>query len=149
MKRLLAEHRDLGRCAGIGVVVPGMVDRDGETVVHAPALGWRDVPLRRPLASATSLPVQIENSGKACALSLMWSARGDANPPPYSPGRSAISRTASRYQPLVTHRFTNPGPATSARSTSALSVAAPAISSASSRGVRPRVGASRSATFVA
>ena len=25
--------------------------------------------------------MQIENSGKACALSLMWSARGDANPP--------------------------------------------------------------------
>ena len=81
VKRLLAEHKDLGDCAGIGVVVPGMVDRDGENVLHAPALGWRDLPLRRPLAAATGLPVVIENSGKACALSLMWSARGDANPP--------------------------------------------------------------------
>ena len=81
VKRLLSEHRDLGLCAGIGVVVPGMIDRDGENVVHAPALGWRDTPLKRPLAAATGLPVQIENSGKACALSLMWSARGDANPP--------------------------------------------------------------------
>jgi predicted NBD/HSP70 family sugar kinase len=81
VRRLLAEHKDLGRCAGIGVVVPGMIDRDGENVMHAPALGWRDTPLRRPLAAATGLPVLIENSGKACALSLMWSARGDQNPP--------------------------------------------------------------------
>jgi N-acetylglucosamine repressor len=81
IKRVLSEHSDVGRCAGIGVVVPGMVDKEGEIVLHAPALGWRDQPLRRPLAAATGLPVQIENSGKACALSLMWSARGDAHPP--------------------------------------------------------------------
>jgi N-acetylglucosamine repressor len=81
IKRVLAEHHDVGRCAGIGVVVPGMVDREGERVLHAPALGWRDEPLRGPLSAATGLPVQIENSGKACALAIMWSARGDAHPP--------------------------------------------------------------------
>ena len=81
IKRVLADHSDVGRCAGVGVVVPGMVDKEGEHVLHAPALGWRDEPLRGPLAAATGLPVQIENSGKACALSLMWSARGDSHPP--------------------------------------------------------------------
>ena len=32
-------------------------------VLHAPTLGWRNVDLREPLAAATGLPVQIENSG--------------------------------------------------------------------------------------
>src|SRR5918994_411441 len=65
----------------IGVVVPGMVDRSGTRVLFAPRLGWRDVPLQEPLAAATGLPVVIENSGKACALALAWSARGDPGPP--------------------------------------------------------------------
>jgi hypothetical protein len=33
-----------------------------------PTLGWRNVDLREGLAAATGLPVQIENSGRACAL---------------------------------------------------------------------------------
>lgn len=71
-------HRD---CQGVGVVVPGMVDRSGQVVVFAPRLGWRDVPLRDPLAAATGLPVRIENSGKAGALAQMWLSRGHEQPP--------------------------------------------------------------------
>ena len=41
-------------------------------VLHAPTLGWRNVDLRDPLAAATGLPVQIENSGRACALAQLW-----------------------------------------------------------------------------
>lgn len=78
---LLADHRGVGRCQGIGVVVPGMVDRSGNRVMYAPRLGWHDVPLREPLAAATGLPVQIENSGKACALAQLWAPRGDDVPP--------------------------------------------------------------------
>lgn len=77
----LARHPELGRCDGVGVVVPGMVDRTGTRVLFAPRLGWRDVPLQEPLAAATSLPVFIENSGKACALAQAWSARGDLTAP--------------------------------------------------------------------
>ena len=47
-------------------------------VLHAPTLGWRDVHLREALSAATGLPVQIENSGRACALAQMWSLRADA-----------------------------------------------------------------------
>ncbi len=47
-------------------------------MLHAPTLGWRNVNLREPLAAATGLPVQIENSGRACALAQMWALRGDA-----------------------------------------------------------------------
>ena len=41
----------------------------------APNLGWRDVNLREPLAAALGVPVQIENSGKACALAQLWATR--------------------------------------------------------------------------
>src|SRR5262245_24645514 len=78
IKRLLAEHPEVDSCAGVGVVVPGMVEHSSMRVLHAPTLGWRDVNLRDPLAAATGLPVQIENSGRACALAQVWAMRGDA-----------------------------------------------------------------------
>jgi predicted NBD/HSP70 family sugar kinase len=74
---LVAEHPDVEGCDGIGVVVPGMVDRSSMTVLHAPMLGWRNVALGEPLAAATGLPVQIENSGRACALAQAWAMRDD------------------------------------------------------------------------
>jgi predicted NBD/HSP70 family sugar kinase len=79
-RRLLAEHPQHGRCIGVGVALPGMLDRSGSVVVRAPALGWRDVRLREPLAAALSLPVEMENAAKAYALALIWSARADASP---------------------------------------------------------------------
>lgn len=75
---LLAEHPEVDGCEGIGVVVPGMVEHSTMKVLHAPTLGWRNVNLREPLAAATGLPVQIENSGRACALAQMWALRGGA-----------------------------------------------------------------------
>jgi N-acetylglucosamine repressor len=81
IKGLLAEHRDLGSCQGVGVVVPGMVESNTGRVLLAPNLGWRNLPLRHPLAAALGMPVQIENSGKACALAQLWTgdAKGAAN----------------------------------------------------------------------
>jgi N-acetylglucosamine repressor len=66
-----------GQCEGIGVVVPGMVDRDTGRVINAPQLGWRDVDIRSPLAKATGLPVFVESAGRACALAQMWLGRED------------------------------------------------------------------------
>ena len=78
VKRTVADHRDLGECQGIGVVVPGMVGPGGERVLFAPRLGWRNVALRELLASATRLPVTVENSGRACALAQLWATRANA-----------------------------------------------------------------------
>jgi predicted NBD/HSP70 family sugar kinase len=77
IRETLAMHPELGRCEGIGVVVPGMVDRTNGRVLFAPRLGWRDVALQEPIAAATALPVVIENSGRACALAQAWTARRD------------------------------------------------------------------------
>jgi predicted NBD/HSP70 family sugar kinase len=75
---MLAEHGGPEGCDGIGVVVPGMVEHSTMRVLHAPTLGWRNVDLREPLAAATGLPVQIENSGRACALAQLWAMHGSA-----------------------------------------------------------------------
>jgi predicted NBD/HSP70 family sugar kinase len=77
IKQMLAADKDIGACAGVGVVVPGMVDPALGRVLHAPTLGWRDVSLRDPLAAAIGIPVHIENSGKACALAQLWTTRSD------------------------------------------------------------------------
>jgi predicted NBD/HSP70 family sugar kinase len=78
IRAILAEHGGLDGCEGLGVVVPGMVEHSTMRVLHAPTLGWRNVDLREPLAAATGLPVQIENSGRACALAQLWAMHGGA-----------------------------------------------------------------------
>jgi predicted NBD/HSP70 family sugar kinase len=77
IKQLLTDYKEIGSCAGVGVVVPGMVDLAAGRVLHAPTLAWRDVNLRDPLAAAIGFPVHIENSGKACALAQLWATRSD------------------------------------------------------------------------
>lgn len=76
IRALLADHSDVNVCEGVGVVVPGMVEPNTMRVVYAPTLGWRNVDLREPLAAAIGLPVQIENSGRACALAQLWAMHG-------------------------------------------------------------------------
>src|SRR6187431_836566 len=77
VKALLADHPEVDACEGIGVVVPGMVEHSTMRVLHAPTLGWRNVHLRDALAAATGFTVQIENSGRACALAQAWAMRDD------------------------------------------------------------------------
>jgi predicted NBD/HSP70 family sugar kinase len=52
---------------GIGAGVPGLVDQSG-SVLFAPNLNWRDVPLRDALARAFGLPVAIDNEANVGAL---------------------------------------------------------------------------------
>jgi N-acetylglucosamine repressor len=65
-------------CEGIGIVIPGMVNRKTGVVINAPTLGWRDVDLLAPLqAEFADVEIHLENSGKACALSQIWMKRSD------------------------------------------------------------------------
>jgi N-acetylglucosamine repressor len=77
---LLQEHGDAAGCDGIGVAVPGMIEYPTMRVLHAPQLGWRNVDLREALAAAVGLPVQIENSGRACALAQLWAMQSSGSP---------------------------------------------------------------------
>src|SRR5436309_10154084 len=78
IKKILKRRGVNVACEGIGLVVPGMVDQRTGRILNAPTLGWRDVDIVKSLAAATGLPIEIENSGNACALSQLWAGRGDA-----------------------------------------------------------------------
>jgi predicted NBD/HSP70 family sugar kinase len=52
---------------GIGVGSPGVVDLGG-TVISAPNLGFRDLPLQQLLTDATGLPVLVANDANAAVL---------------------------------------------------------------------------------
>src|SRR4029453_827800 len=80
IKQVLADHGQIDACTGIGVAVPGMVERPSMRVLHAPTLGWRDVDLRDMLAKATGIAVEIENSGRVCALAQLWQMHGGESP---------------------------------------------------------------------
>lgn len=78
VKRLINDHGANGRCEGIGLIIPGMVDQRSGRILNSPQLAWRNVDVRDSLAEATGLPVYIENAPIACALSHAWlGRRGD------------------------------------------------------------------------
>ena len=58
---------------GLAVTIPGLLNHDG-TVLRAPILGWKQVPLRALLASA--LPqfdsIRVENDGNASAFAEIY-----------------------------------------------------------------------------
>jgi predicted NBD/HSP70 family sugar kinase len=58
-------------CEGMGVSLPGRVDRDGR-LVFAPNLRWGPVNLRAMIEEAIELPVAVENAANACALAELW-----------------------------------------------------------------------------
>lgn len=76
IRRLIEAHAAEGVCQGIGLVVPGMVDRATGKLVNAPTLGWRDVDLRGALEEAVGLPVHVERDAVACAFAQMWMGQG-------------------------------------------------------------------------
>ena len=74
VSRLLRHHSPNASegCQGIGIVLPGMVDRKTGHLIYAPRLGWRDVDLRSAVAARLGLKVFIESAPIACALARLW-----------------------------------------------------------------------------
>src|SRR5512146_2256254 len=66
----------LSECQGIGIVVPGMVDRRTGRVLYAPRLGWRNAHVTDVIVDQTTLPVYVESAPIACALARLWSLTG-------------------------------------------------------------------------
>jgi predicted NBD/HSP70 family sugar kinase len=58
--------------SGVGVSIPGLLDREGGGVISSPNLKWRNVMVRDLLENEIKLPVQIENDANAAALSELW-----------------------------------------------------------------------------
>jgi predicted NBD/HSP70 family sugar kinase len=60
---------------GIGISLPGRVDRETHRLTFAPNLAWHDVDVKTPLEKATGLPVELENAANACALAELYFER--------------------------------------------------------------------------
>ncbi|MFK0020403.1 ROK family protein [Streptomyces sp. NPDC090798] len=70
------------RVLGVGVSVPGQVDRDTGISEYAPNWDWHDVPLLDLLAEHIAYPLYLDNPLRACAVAELWfgaaRGRGDA-----------------------------------------------------------------------
>ena len=64
------------RLSAAGVCVPGLVDVEAGTCVHAPNLGWRDVPVVGLLGVALGVPVYVHNTVHAAAAAEFLEGAG-------------------------------------------------------------------------
>ncbi|MFE2067947.1 ROK family transcriptional regulator [Streptomyces sp. NPDC059467] len=66
------------RVLGVGVSVPGQVDRDTGIAEYAPNWDWHDVPLLALLSEHIAYPLHLDNPLRACAVAEQWfgAARG-------------------------------------------------------------------------
>lgn len=60
------------RIIGMGVCCPGVIDPEEGEIIRAVNLGWKDVPLRKMLASHFPWPVFVDNSLDTGALGEKW-----------------------------------------------------------------------------
>ncbi|MEU6281936.1 ROK family protein [Streptomyces sp. NPDC047028] len=69
---------DASRVLGVGVSVPGQVDRDRGVVEYAANWDWHDVPLLDLLAGRIPHPLYLDNPLRACVVAELWfgAARG-------------------------------------------------------------------------
>jgi predicted NBD/HSP70 family sugar kinase len=61
---------------GMGVGVPGYVERRPEAVVHSQTYGWEAVPLERLLRAGTDIPLHIENGAMTMGQAELWFGAG-------------------------------------------------------------------------
>lgn len=64
---LVGELRTEQDVEAVGVAAAGFIDKQRATVMFAPNLAWRQVPLRAHLEATLDLPVVIENDANAAA----------------------------------------------------------------------------------
>ncbi|WP_321433804.1 ROK family glucokinase [Trichococcus flocculiformis] len=66
---------------GIGLGVPGKVDREAGTIVGAYNLNWRTVqPVKEQIERETKIQVAIDNDANVAALGEQWKGAGDNDP---------------------------------------------------------------------
>ncbi|GAA0401862.1 sugar kinase [Acrocarpospora corrugata] len=64
------------RVLGVGIGVPGIVERGPDTLIHAKTFGWDGVPLGALMRAGTSLPVFIDNGAKTMGQAELWFGGG-------------------------------------------------------------------------
>ena len=64
------------RIWGVGIGAPAVTLYEEGVVTWAPALGWRDLPLKQMVEQAVGLPVFVENDANLAALGEHWRGAG-------------------------------------------------------------------------
>jgi len=57
-----------GPLLGITIGFPGLVDQSTGTLLFAPNLGWKDIPIRAILQESFKVPLFVDNEGNIAAL---------------------------------------------------------------------------------
>ncbi|CAM5311462.1 ROK family transcriptional regulator OS=Streptomyces microflavus OX=1919 GN=HUT09_31665 PE=3 SV=1 [Streptomyces microflavus] len=110
--------RDAGadphRLLGIGIGVPGIIEREGPegpdgkrtAVVHGQTIGWHAVPFEQLLREAVDVPPEvplfIDNGAKTLGRAEMWFGGGRGRAPPPSPS------SARAWAPVSTTATSSP-----------------------------------------
>jgi predicted NBD/HSP70 family sugar kinase len=68
--------RERRRLLGVGIAVPGIVERAGGARVHAPSIGWHEVPLERLIRERVGIPVRVDNGAKSLGQAEAWLGAG-------------------------------------------------------------------------
>ncbi|MDD3655856.1 MAG: ROK family transcriptional regulator [Atribacterota bacterium] len=78
--RMIGKHLiSLDNLLGIGVAVPGLIDKGKGMLEFAPNLGWKAVPIVRIFKDRYSLPIILNNEAKAAAIGERASFYPDIN----------------------------------------------------------------------
>ncbi len=65
------------RILGVGLAIPGLVDREkGICLFSTYYSWWKDIALRKPLEKKFHLPISLENDTKSLTLAERWFGRG-------------------------------------------------------------------------
>jgi predicted NBD/HSP70 family sugar kinase len=77
VENVLGRHGvDRGTVVGVGVSLPGQVDREAGVSVFAPNWNWHDVPVAAELAAHLDLPLYVDNPLKASTVAELWFGAG-------------------------------------------------------------------------
>jgi len=67
---------DKGAVLGVGIGVPGIIERGPEVLVHGQTYGWDAVPLGRLLRAHTDLPLRFDNGAQTMGQAELWFGAG-------------------------------------------------------------------------
>ncbi|HEX5689468.1 MAG TPA: ROK family protein, partial [Roseiflexaceae bacterium] len=73
---LVTSGRSPAKVLGVGVSVPGLVERTGGVSIFAPNWAWRHIPLGSLLREQIALPIFLDNPLKASAVAELWFGAG-------------------------------------------------------------------------
>ncbi len=67
-KMIEEKNLELDNLLGIGVAVPGLIDKEKDILEFAPNLGWKNVYISKIFKDKFNLPVILDNEAKAAAI---------------------------------------------------------------------------------